>query len=394
VISVVSAMERTASVQETVDFLKDLLQAKSVNPPGNEEPVARKIAAMLQGAGVEAEIRSIEHSRANVVARILGSGAKKSLVYSGHMDTVAVGEVPWDFDPFGAEEHEGRIYGRGASDMKSGLAAMVVAITEVSRSGARLQGDLILAATAGEEVDCRGAKALVEAGLLEGVGAMAISEPSNGEIFVAHKGALWVEITCYGKTAHGSMPEQGVNAIEHMNALIDALRDDFEFRYEHHDLLGEPTMNLGVISGGTQPNVVPDVCRLRIDVRTVPGQNHREILDGFQALAQEIETNSPAKFELTVLNDKPSVSTPADEEIVGTAVRTLDELFEKRLQPSGVRYFTDASVFVPGAGDSLPVIIYGPGDEALAHQPNEYVEVAKYLDAITFYKELALRYLA
>lgn len=393
-ISVVSVIEGMASVQEAVDFLKDLLQTKSVNPPGNEEPVARKIAAMLQGAGVEAETRSIEPSRANVVVRIPGSGAKKSLVYSGHMDTVAVGEVPWDFDPFGAEEHEGRIYGRGASDMKSGLAAMVVAITEVSRSGARLQGDLILAATAGEEVDCCGARALVEEGLLEGVGAMAISEPSGGEIFIAHKGALWVELTCYGKTAHGSMPEHGINAIEHMNALINALRGDFRLRYERHDLLGEPTMNLGVISGGTQPNVVPDVCRLRIDVRTVPGQDHREILNDIQAVAQEIETNTPAKFGLTVLNDKPSVSTSADEEIVGTAVRTLDDLSEKRPQPSGARYFTDASVFVPGAGNGLPVIIYGPGEANLAHQPNEYVEVSKYLDAITFYKELAFSYLA
>ena len=381
-------------MQEAVDFLKDLLRTKSVNPPGNEEPVARKVAAMLQSAGVEAEMRSIEPGRANVVARIPGSGTKKDLLYSGHMDTVAIGEIPWDFDPFGAEEYEDRIYGRGASDMKSGLAAMVMAVTEVVRSGARLQGDLILAATAGEEVDCRGARALVEEGLLEGVGAMVISEPSNGEIFVAHKGALWVEITCYGKTAHGSMPEQGVNAIEYMNTLIDALRNDFGFRYEHHDLLGPPTMNLGVISGGTQPNVVPDVCRLRIDVRTVPGQDHREILNDIGTLAQEIESNSPARIELTVLNDKPSVSTPADEEIVGTAVRTADDLFEKRPQPSGVRYFTDASVFVPGAGDGLPVIIYGPGDEALAHQPNEYVEVGKYLDAITFYKELALRYLA
>jgi succinyl-diaminopimelate desuccinylase len=122
-------LEGTASVREAVDFLKDLLRTKSVNPPGNEEPVARKVAAMLQSAGVEAEMRSIEPSRANVVARIPGSGTNKGLVYSGHMDTVAIGEVPWDFDPFGAEEYEDRIYGRGASDMKSGLAAMVMAVT-------------------------------------------------------------------------------------------------------------------------------------------------------------------------------------------------------------------------------------------------------------------------
>jgi succinyl-diaminopimelate desuccinylase len=381
-------------MQEAVAFLKDMLRMKSVNPPGDEEPVARLVESKLHEYGIEAEVKSLGSNRANLVARIPGTGEKKSLVYSGHMDTVPTGEVPWEFDPFGATEHDGRIYGRGASDMKSGLAAMVVAMTEVARSGAQLQGDLILAATAGEEVDCRGALAMVEEGLLKDVGTMAISEPSNGKIFVAHKGALWVEITCYGKTAHGSMPEQGVNAIEHTNTLINALRHDFEFRYEEHDLLGEPTMNLGAISGGTQPNVVPDICRLQIDIRTVPGQVHSEILNDIQSLLKDIEAKTQAEFELRTLNDKPSVYTPGDEEIVRTAVTVADELFQERLQPSGVRYFTDASVFVPGAENSLPVIIYGPGPETLAHQPNEYVETTKYLEAIQFYRELALRHLA
>ncbi|BCJ85956.1 M20 family metallopeptidase [Effusibacillus dendaii] len=380
-------------MQEAVQFLKEMIRLKSVNPPGDEEPVARLIEAMLKKSGIESEVRILGTNRANLVARIKGTGAKKSLVYSGHMDTVPPGDISWKFDPYGAVEHEGHVYGRGASDMKGGLAAMVVAMTEIARSGVTLQGDLVLAATAGEEVDCCGARAMVEEGLLQEVGAMVIGEPSNGEIFTAHKGALWLEITAYGKTAHGSMPEQGVNAIEHMNRFINALRDRFKFRYDRDHLLGEPTLNLSVISGGVKTNVVPDVCRLQIDIRTVPGQDHLQIVADVERLFKEIEADTSAKFELAVLNDKPSVRTPVTHELIGLSLATAKELFQKDFQPAGVRYFTDASVFVPGAGGDLPVIVYGPGDEKMAHQPDEFVETAKYLDAIQFYKALALRFL-
>jgi succinyl-diaminopimelate desuccinylase len=137
--------------------------------------------------------------------------------------------------------------------------------------------------------------------------------------------------------------------------------------------------------------VVPDACRLEIDIRTVPGQDHSEILADINRLLKEIAADTPAKFELAVLNDKPSVRTPVTHEVVGHALVTAGELFRKDFQPSGVRYFTDASVFVPGAGGDLPVIIYGPGDEKMAHQPDEFVEISKYLDAIKFYKAFALR---
>lgn len=378
---------------DAIQLLKDMLRLKSVNPPGDEEPVARLIASVLQQYGIAAEVKLLDHNRANVVARIAGNGTKKGLVFSGHMDTVPPGDLPWEFDPYEAMEQEGKIYGRGASDMKSGLAAMVMALVEIARSGTELQGDLVLAATAGEEVDCLGAHAMVNDGLMEGVGAMVIGEPSNGEIFVAHKGALWLEITAFGKTAHGSMPEQGSNAIEHINAFINALRQRFRFQFERDHLLGEPTLNLSVIAGGVKTNVVPDTCRLQIDIRTVPGQNHQDILADIREILNDLEGQSDARYEVNVLNDKPSVRTKADQEIVGLAVTTANELFAREFQPGGVRYFTDASVFVPGAGGNLPVVVYGPGDEKLAHQPNEYVEISKYLEAVRFYKQLALRYL-
>jgi succinyl-diaminopimelate desuccinylase len=379
---------------EAVDLLKQMIRLKSVNPPGDEEPVARLLQSVLQKSGVETEIQQLAPNRSNLVARIRGTGGKGSLIFSGHMDTVPPGDIAWEFDPYGAAEKDGRIYGRGASDMKSGLAAMTTAMMEIARSRVALQGDLILAATAGEEVDCCGARAMVEEGLLQEAAAMVIGEPSNGKIFIAHKGALWLEITAYGKTAHGSMPEQGVNAIEHMNRFINALREQFRFRYEADDLLGEPSLNLSVISGGVKTNVVPDMCRLQIDIRTVPGQNHQEIVEELRRLLAELEEQTHARFELAILNDKPSVRTSASHGVVALALATAEELFGQTFDPAGVRYFTDASVFVPGSGGSLPVIIYGPGDEKLAHQPNEYVEIHKYLEAIQFYKELAIRFLS
>lgn len=380
-------------MSEAINFLKELLNINSVNPPGNEEEVARKISDKLKENGIESTIRQLGPNRAYLVARIKGKGNKKSLVFSGHMDTVPTGDMPWEHKPFDASEINGYIYGRGSSDMKSGLAALTMAMIEIAKSQVTLEGDLVLAATAGEEVDCLGAKAMIEDGILNDAGAMIIGEPSNCEIFVAHKGALWIEVVSYGKTAHGSMPELGINAIDNMNTFINVLYDKFKFNYIEDTLLGGPTINVGTISGGVRINVVPDMCKLQIDFRTVPGQNHKEILSDITKLLKEIECNSNAKFDLKILNDLVAVRTPIDSPIIQLALATADELFKHEYKPKGVRYYTDASTFVLGLKHKLPVLIYGPGDETMAHKPNEYVEVSKYIDSIKFYKEVALQYL-
>lgn len=380
-------------MSEAITFLKELLNTNSVNPPGNEEEVARIIADKLKENGIESTIRPLGPNRAYLVARLKGMGNKKSLVFSGHMDTVPQGDMPWEHEPFDAKEINDCIYGRGASDMKSGLAALTMAMIEIAKSHVSLEGDLVLAATAGEEVDCLGARAMIEDGILNDAGAMIIGEPSNGEIFVAHKGALWIEVESYGKTAHGSMPEQGINAIDNMYTFMNALFNKFKFKYKEDNLLGGPTLNLATISGGVRTNVVPDLCRLQIDIRTVPGQNHQEILSDIKGLLKEIEGNSNAKFDLKILNDQVAVGTSIENPLIQLALSTANELFNREYKPKGVRFFTDASTFVPGLGNNLPVLIYGPGNETMAHKPNEYVEVSKYVDSIKFYQEVALRYL-
>jgi len=378
---------------EEVSFLKELLITNSVNPPGNEKKVAEIIAKKLEENGIECNLRSLGPDRAYLTARIKGNGNKKSLAFSGHMDTVPPGDIPWDYDPFGGQEVDGKLYGRGASDMKSGLAALAMAMVEIAREGIPLEGDLVLAATAGEEVDTLGARTMIEDGVLKDTGAMIIGEPSNNELFIAHKGALWLEITSYGKTAHGSMPDQGINAIVHMNTFINALHDNFKFKFKEDKLLGGPTMNFGVISGGVNTNVVPDVCRLQIDMRTVPGMEHREIIADITSLMKEIENGSTARFDLKVLNDLMAVGTPAEDELIKLAKSVSEEISGTERQLKGVRYYTDASTFVKGLGEGLPVLIYGPGVETMAHKPNEHVEISKYLEAIKFYKKVALEYL-
>lgn len=380
-------------MSEAMNFLKELINTNSVNPPGNEEEIAKIIAKKLKENGIESTLRSLGPNRAYLVARLKGKGTKKSLVLSGHMDTVPTGDIPWEHEPFDAKEVNGCLYGRGTSDMKSGLAALAMAMIEIAKAKVTLEGDLVLAATAGEEVDCLGAKAMIEDGVLKDAGAMIIGEPSNGEIFVCHKGALWVEIVSYGKTAHGSMPDQGINAIDKMNVFINALYSKFKFKYKEDAMLGAPTINLGTISGGVRTNVVPDMCRLQIDIRTVPGQNHQEILADIKKLLKEIEGTSDAKFDLNILNNLVAVGTSVEDPLIKIALSTASELFNREYKPKGVRYYTDASTFVPGLGNKLPVLFYGPGNETMAHKPNEYVETSKYLDSIKFYKEVAMRYL-
>jgi len=338
-------------------------------------------------------VRPLGPNRANLVARLKGLGNKKSLVFCGHMDTVSIGEIPWEHEPFGAEEIDGCIYGRGSSDMKGGLAALIMAMIEVSKSGITLEGDLIFAATAGEEVDCIGANTMVADGILSDAGAMVIAEPSEGEIFVTHKGALWLEVISYGKTAHGSMPEHGINAIDNMNCFINTLHDKFKFKYEEDILLGGPTLNIATISGGVQVNVVPDMCKLQIDIRTVPGQNHQEILSDIKILLAEIESSSNAKFDVKVFNDKVALKNKTGDQFVKLALDTATELFGYEYKEKGVTYCTDASIFVLSLNNDLSVIICGPGEETQAHKPDEYLKTSKYIDSIKLYKEIALRYL-
>ena len=376
---------------ELVEVCRQLIRFKSVNPPGNEREVSLYAARYLEVAGLEVEL--VEHTpeRASLLARLTSSGELPGLLFNAHPDTVPASEEGWTYPPFSGELSHGKVWGRGASDMKGGLAAILVAVKALAGSRTPLRGDLFVAITAGEEVDSLGAYALVGRPELKSLQAIMVAEPSSNEIYVAEKGLLWLEITTLGKSAHGSMPELGTNAVMRMVALLAEL-DRLDIPFTPHPLLGGFSRSINTISGGLSTNVVPDRCVATIDMRTVPGQEHPHILRQVEHRIESLRQRIPGfQASVTVAVDNPPVTTDPADPVVQRFNQALAQVTGRPSIPSGVRYYTDAAVFVPAL--QIPMLICGPGDPALAHQTDEYVEVARLVEAARIYALAAVELL-
>jgi succinyl-diaminopimelate desuccinylase len=389
-----------------VRLLRDLVRFPTANPPGNEAPAARFVERELQAVGMETVMVPYEPgderagvnaggsgaagdgpARAQIVGRARGSDERHGLMLSGHLDVVPPGAVPWTRDPFAGEVADGRLYGRGACDMKAGVAAMIAAAAEVTQSGERLRGDLVICASADEEVGCRGAEALVKEPLFQNLGAVVIAEPSNLDLYVAEKGAFWLEVTITGKTAHAATPQHGANAIAAMAELLTRVPAAALGGIRADPALGNPTLNIGTIAGGVKTNVVPDVCTAALDFRTVPGQQHGELRRRVEAEIEAVLDGKPGMgYRVDARIDRAPVSCPADTPIATAAARAVQRVTGKEARPGGVPYFTEACIFVPVLG--LPMVICGPGDPRLAHQPDEYVDLAQVEAAARVYVEI------
>lgn len=377
--------------KETTDLLRQLIRTKSVNPPGQELAIAQTVAAKLEEFGLEVTVQPITEDRANVIGILRGQGKDKSLMLSGHLDTVPVDEAAWEHDPFGADIVGNRMYGVGASDMKGGVASMMAAAAALARMKTRLKGDVILGLTAGEEVNYLGARELLKAGYLKNVKAIVIGEPSDLKLITATRGVLWLKINTVGRPAHGSMPSEGVNAIMHMYAVLKRLLQD-NFLEGSHSLLGEPTMAVTTINGGVKTNVIPHCCSMTLDIRTVPPQDNDQVIKRVRELLKSLGAEFPDfDAELQVLLNHSAVSTHPEQALVKEAQSTAKELFGADVEPVGVCFASEGSLYVPETG--IPMIIYGPGSENLAHQKNEYVKISNVVDAAKFYACLAQKVL-
>jgi succinyl-diaminopimelate desuccinylase len=361
----------------------------TVNPPGNEEPAIRRLGEFLEQAGIVVEYQRLSENRLNLVARIRGSRSGH-LVLCGHIDVVHPGAGSWEVEPFGGVITDGRLIGRGSADMKGGVAAMAQAMADLAGEHFQPKADLILAVTAGEEVDMAGAKLLSSTDLLSGASRIVIGEPTSLDVFRAEKGVFWTRVTAHGRTAHGSMPNLGVNAISFMARLIIRL-EEYPFAFEPSDVLGNPTISVNVIDGGVKTNVVPDRCRAEIDMRLVPGQSRADVLGRLKALMEEIRAEIPVRTEVDILQDVPAVETPADDELVQATASIVNEVSGKKPTIGGVSYGTDGAIIAPSLGASM--VIVGPGAPEQAHQPNEYVKIEELESAVEIYKGLARRLL-
>ncbi|ASK60728.1 acetylornithine deacetylase [Virgibacillus phasianinus] len=378
--------------EQAKSFLKEIIQIKSVNPPGNETEVANKLKTLFDEHGIETELVEYDENRANLIAHLKGEEDGPVLGLTGHMDVVPTGENEWEHDPFGAEEEDGKIYGRGACDMKSGLVACALAMVALKEEGLPIKGEVTLLATVGEEAGAVGSRQLTERGYAESLDALIIAEPTQNKIKIAHKGALWPQIITYGKTAHGSMPDVGVNAIIHMNEIIhEILGEEFELKYEEDELLGSPTYSIDVIKGGSNTNIVPDQCFTNIDIRTVPSQDHKQIIEQIEQVIEKVKKKYPElKAEIRTLNDQSPVKTSSEDPFVKLVQNVVKA--DGSAELGGITAYSDGSQFIHAKKD-FPIVVLGPGETSTAHQPDEYVEVDKYLDSINLYQEIAKKFL-
>lgn len=379
----------SADVELITELARDLIRFQSVNPPGNERPVAEFLAGRVRDLGLEAEIEEVEDGRANLIARMRGAG-EGHLVFTGHLDVVPPGGQAWEHLPFAADLVDGRIYGRGSADMKGGVASIVGALAALAKSGFTPRADLVLAATCGEEAGMLGAQIMARLRSLEGARYLVVAEPTDLDVFIGEKGVLWVKVRALGRTGHGSMPELGINAVSYMARLIPRL-EEYPFPFEASELLGEPTLSVNTIEGGNKINVVPDVCEIQLDMRTVPSQSHAQIVDGLRDLATEVarDFHPDLRVEVEVQDDVRPLETSRSEDLVEALVASVREVRGVEPQVGGVAYATDGAYLAPGF--SIPMVICGPGAPGMAHQPDEYVDVEQLVQAARIYAHMARR---
>lgn len=363
-------------MSDCVQIAQDLIRFPSINPPGDEARCIAYLGKLLERAGFAVETHEFAPGRPSIVARREGAPDEAPLCFTGHVDVVPLGGNPWTRSPFAAEAAEGKLFGRGSSDMKSGIAAFLAAVTKLGAR--RLSRGITLAITAGEETGCEGAFDLVGRGVLGAASLLIVAEPTSNELILAHKGSLRLAVTARGKTAHSSMPHLGENAIYAASDWMGSLRRlDFPAR---HPLLGCTTLCVTTIHGGLNLNSVPDAATFTVDVRSIPDLPHADIK---QALRAAIGPEA----EVAVVMDVPGFSTRADDEALGPVIAAYEKVRGRPPVPRGAPYFTDASALTPGFG-GVPTVVLGPGEMEQAHQTDEYCVIQRIEEACEIYAEV------
>lgn len=376
--------------EKKISVLQDVIRIKSEN--NNETAVAEYFQRLLADHGIESKLVEYVPGRSNLVAEIKGTQPGKVLAYSGHMDVVSAGDLKeWTYDPYGAEIVDGKMYGRGTTDMKAGLTAMILALIAVKESGKDFNGTLRLAASVGEEIGMYGSKQLTDEGYLDDIDAMIIGEPSGSEeIITAHKGSVQYEVISHGRAAHSSMPEKGINSLIQMNEFITKAQPKFEAAgmTAFNEKLGRTLNVFTVIEGGSQINSVPEKTVLKANARTIPECDNQVVLDILNETIEEINATIEGRLELNVLQSNMAVER-SDESAL---VQSIRKIAGRDLPAVGLGGATDASNFCR-VEKEFDLAIYGPGATPLAHTVNEYVEVEDYLSFCDLYMNVALDYL-
>ena len=353
--------------------LQSLVRIDSVNPtlvPGGagEAHIAEYVAQTMRFLGLDAI--PVEHApgRVSVVGRLSGSGGGRSLMFNAHHDTVGVEGMS---DPFGAVRRDGRIYGRGAYDMKGSLAAMLTAAKAITDSGTRLRGDLLVAAVADEEYGSIGTAGIIPRFKTD---AAIVTEPSALNICLAHKGYMWIAVETEGRAAHGSKFDLGIDANMRMGrfiARLDSLERDLRNR-PPHPLVGPPSLHAATLHGGAGLSTYSPKCRLEIERRTIPGETAAQALGEIQNIVDDLGREDPT-FRATVESFfvRDPFEVPRDAGIVQTVDRAVSSTLGQTARYVGDTPWMDAAL-LSAAG--VETVVIGPAGTG-AHAIEEWVDI-------------------
>lgn len=353
---------------------KSLIRIDSTDPGAYEKRIGEFIFDRLTSLSVPVIKKEVLPGRYNIMAKIKGEIDDPALVYICHMDTVTRGDG-WTEDPFGAEEKDGKIYGRGACDMKSGLACALSAFSSMAKEAAAgkiPRHSFVFIGTVDEEDFMRGAEDVIKEGWVTENSLVLDTEPTNGQIQVAHKGRTWFEITVTGVTAHASTPWTGADAVAAMAEIISFIRRKIKECPSHEDL-GASTVTFGQIEGGYRPYVVPDLCKVWIDMRLVPPTNTAAAVSIVESAIQEAEKEVPGiTASYTVTGDRPYIEKDENSHLLKALIAATEEATGTPAPVTIFPGYTDTAV-IAGKLHNHNCMSYGPGDLEHAHKPDEFV---------------------
>ncbi|MGY6653593.1 M20 family metallopeptidase [Amycolatopsis sp. TRM77291] len=358
------------------ELAAELIRCDTRNPPGGERPVVEPLSVALRELGADVEIFEPEPGRPSVLA-VAGSGNGPTLLVNGHVDVVPVSEADWSVPPFGGLVRDGLLYGRGACDMKGGIAAALEGLRACRDAGIVPPANIAFHLVADEETGGRtGTAALVAAGLVH-ADAAVVPEPSELRVGVAERGSLMVEIVVRGRAAHGSDPAAGHSAVADAARIVSALHLA-DFGDGEHPLLGSPTGNVGTISGGTAANIVAAECRLRVDRRVLPGRTRDEALATVTGL---IDAAGEFDYDADVVAFAEGSELDLGHPFVAEVRRAAGDVPVR-----GLKLGTDARFLRNRLG--IPTVVYGPGSMTVAHTADEYVPVRELVTAARTFARL------
>ncbi|BBH24599.1 acetylornithine deacetylase [Paenibacillus baekrokdamisoli] len=377
------------AIHPAVQILDDLLRIQSVNPHYGEDArgerdVADYIEMRMRKAGLQVTRQPVAEGRDNIIAELRVGKPESALLFEAHMDTVSIGSMDNALIPL---YRDGRLYGRGACDTKGALAGMIHMMERCALHSELLNADLVFCASVDEEYAFQGLTAFMS--LHIPLSGAVVGEPTELGIVVEHKGCARFSVQTHGKAAHSSVPHKGDNAIYVMMDVVRHVRERVEPQLAQFgsELCGQPTIVVSTVNGGSQINIVPENCEIRVDRRIVPGETPEQVLSVFERQLKEALPDAKISVEPLLLD--PALNTPHGAAVVQAAQRVAGSL---GLNPSlrGVSYGSNASKLQ--AWEGIPSIVYGPGSIDQAHSAEEWVPVAEVVQAAEFYYQLACNY--